>query len=110
MCFDPVSTDGVITVQWSFVHTGGLNLTGLSAVYSYTDGTLTGTGTVTVASLDTFTVNVNGLVSRFVYTFSITAENSNGSATVVCRPTFHRIGEYVCSLRLDNKLSHYYAH
>ena len=94
VCSDPVSADGIITVQWSFIHTGGLNLTGLSAVYSFTDGTLTVTESFAIPSLDATSVNVSNLVAGFVYTFAITAENSNGSSTVSCKPTPHQNGEF----------------
>ena len=94
VCSDPTSADGVITVRWSFVHTGGLNLTGLSAAYSFTDGTLTVTEFITILSLDATSVNISDLVAGFVYTFTITAENSNGSSTVSCKPTPHQIGEF----------------
>ena len=105
VCSDPVSADGIIMVQWSYVHTGGLNLTSISAVYSYVDGTSTVTESVTIASLDTTSVEEHGLVAGFVYTFNITAENSNGSSTVSCRPTPHIIGEYT-SLWMYNHIFH----
>ena len=94
MCSDPISADGVITVQWFFVHTGGLNLTGLSAAYSFIDGTLTVTESIAIPSLDATSVNVSDLVAGFVYIFTITAENNNGSSTVSCKPTPHQIGEF----------------
>ena len=93
-CFDPVSANGVIMVQWRYVHTGGLNITGLSAVYSYVDGTSTVIEPVTISGLDTLSIDVSGLVTGFEYTFDITAENSNGSSTILCRPTPHIVGEY----------------
>ena len=92
-CFDPVSANCVIMVQWNLIHTGGLDLTGLAAEYSYIDGTSTVIELVTISSLDTTSANVSGLITGFVYTFSITAENSNGSSTVSCQPTPHIIGE-----------------
>ena len=94
LCSDPVSADGDITVQWSFVHTGGLNLTDLLAAYSFTDGSLTVTEPITIRSLDTTSVNVSNLVAGFVYTINITAENSNGSSTVFCKPILHLIGKF----------------
>ena len=93
-CFNPVSANGSITVQWNLVHTGGLNLTGLSAEYSYVDGTLTVVEPVTINSPNTTTIKQRGLVAGFVYKFSITAENSNGSSTMLCKPVPHTIGEY----------------
>ena len=93
-CFDLVSANGVIMVQWTFVHTGGLNLTGLSGMYSYIDGISTVTEPVTISSSDVTFVNMSGLVAGFDYTFIITAKNSNRSSTVSCRPTRHIIGDY----------------
>ena len=90
-------------VRWTFVHTGGLSLTGLSGMYSYVDGTSTVTEPVILSSLDTTSVNVSGLVTGFVYTFSITAENSNGSSPVSCQPTSHMIGE--CSINSEDVCS-----
>lgn len=79
-CFDPISASGVIMVRWTFIHTGGLDLTGLSGMYSYIDGASTVIQPFTIGSFDT-TANVRGLITGFVYTFSITAENSNGLST-----------------------------
>ena len=101
-CIDPVSADGSLTIQWYFVHTGGLNLTGLSAEYSYVDGTSTEVRPVTVDSLNTTTIKQRGLVAGFEYTFNITAENSNGSSTISCRPVPYRIGE--CNIPLTTKM------
>ena len=98
--FDPVSANGVIMVQWNFIHTGGLDLTGLAAEYSYVDGTSTVIQPITISGLDTTSVNESGLITGFVYTFSITAENSNGLSTVSCRPTPHIIGE--CSINSED--------
>ena len=89
-----MSADGDITVQWSFVHTGGLNLTDLSAAYSFTDGSLKTAETIAIPSLDAMSVNVSNLVAGIMYTFSITAENSNGSSTVSCKPILHLIGKF----------------
>ena len=92
-CLDPVSANGIISVQWSFIHTGGLNLTDVSADYSSVDGALMDTRPVPISGLDARSVNVSGLVAGFVYTFRITAENSNGSSSVLCTPTQHLIGK-----------------
>ena len=107
-------------VQWTYVHTGGLNITGLSAVFSYVDGTSAVMEPVAISSLDTTSVNVSGLVTGFEYTFNITAENSNGSSTISCRPTPHIVGENFVnsignvSLNLHNNYnfhnSHWHAH
>jgi hypothetical protein len=92
-CLNPVSANGNISVQWSYIHTGGLNLTDVSAEYSFVVGTSMDTQPVPISGVDVISVNVSGLVAGFVYTFRITAENSNGSSTVMCTPTQHLIGE-----------------
>jgi hypothetical protein len=92
-CLNPVSTNGNISVQWSYIHTGGLNLTDVLAEYSFVDGTSMDTRPVPISGLDATSVNVSGLVAGFEYTFRVTAENSNGSSTVMCAPTQHLIGE-----------------
>ena len=92
-CFDPVSDNGNISVRWSYIHTGGLDLTGVSAEYSFVEGVSIVTQPVPLDGLDATSVNVSGLVAGFMYTFRITAENSNGSSTASCRPTQHLIGE-----------------
>ena len=90
---DPVSANGNVSVQWSFIHTGGLNLTGVSAEYSFVDGASMDTQPVPISDLNARSVNVIGLVAGFVYTFRITAENSNGSSSVFCTPAQHLVGK-----------------
>ena len=109
-CSDLVSADGIITVQWNLVHTGGLNLTGLSAEYSYVDGTSTVVEPVTVDSLNTTTIKQHGLVTGFEYTFRITAANGNGSSTATCRPILHTIGEYYSFQLLQDSLVYEHVH
>ena len=77
---------------WSYVHTGGLPLTGLSVTYSYEEGESTVTRSVGV-NLDDSMVTVPGLVAGEVYTFTVMAENSNGSSSTACEPVNHIIGK-----------------
>ena len=60
--------------------------------YSYEEGTSTITIAVGV-SLDDFMVTVSGLVAGEEYTFTVTAENLNGSSSTICEPVDHIIGE-----------------
>ena len=60
--------------------------------YSYEEGALTVTRPIDV-NLDDFMVTVSGLVAGEEYTFTVTAENSNGSSSTICEPVDHIIGE-----------------
>ena len=91
-CPRPVSRDGSIIAAWSYVHTGGLELTGVSVMYSYQEGTSINTRPVAVQKDDVM-VTVPDLVVGRQYTFTITAENMNGSSSTVCEAIDHMIGE-----------------
>ena len=92
LCPMPESMNGNIVVSWSYVHTGGLPLTGLSVNYTYEEGTSTVTNSVDVDTND-MRVTVSGLVTGREYTFTVTAYNANGSNSTVCIPVDHRIGK-----------------
>ena len=92
-CPIPLSEDGIITVSWSYVHTGGLPLTALSVMYSYVDRQTTFTNPVPINDVGSLSATVSGLVVGFMYTFSVTAENSNGSSTTICVSVLHEIGK-----------------
>ena len=85
--------DGVITANWSYIHTGGLLLTNVSANYSYIDHLSKFIRPVPVQNVNVTSVEVRGLVAGFMYTFTVTAENSNGSSTVMCGSVLHAIGK-----------------
>ena len=92
VCPRPVSQNGITVAVWSYVHTGGLELTGVSVMYSYQDGTSINTRLVVVQNDDVM-VTVPDLVVGRQYIFTITAENMNGSSSTVCEPIDHIIGE-----------------
>ena len=88
-----MSRNGNITASWTYIHTGGLPLTDLSLMYSYEEGASTVSRSVGV-NLNDLSVTVSGLVAGEEYTFTVTAENSNGSSSTVCEPVNHIIGKY----------------
>ena len=92
-CPMPLSEDGIITVSWSYVHTGGLPLTALSVMYSYVDHQTTFTNPVPISDVSSLSATVSGLVVGFMYTFSVTAENSMGSSTTTRASVLHEIGK-----------------
>ena len=89
-----MSGDGDIIVTWSYVHTGGLPLTGLSVMYSYVEGTLTNIEPVSGVGINDQRVTLPDLVAGQQYTFTVTAENSDGPSSTVCEPVDHIIGEW----------------
>ena len=93
-CPRPVSLNGNITTSWTYVHTGGLPLTDVLVVYSYEEGASTVSRSVGV-NVNDLSVTVSGLVAGEEYTFTVTAENSNGSSSTVCEPVDHIIGEHL---------------
>ena len=106
-CNAPVSASGIITVTWSYLHTGGLPLTNVSVMYTFTNGIQSITNPVSVSGVDTTSVEVADLIVGTEYTFNVTAENSNGSSYILCGPTLHVIGESV-TIRC-NTLSNFHA-
>ena len=79
-------------VSWSYRHIGGLPLTGLLVMYKYEEGTSAVTGSVDVNLGDSM-VTVRGLLAGVEYTFTVTAENVNGSSSTECQPVNHVVGE-----------------
>ena len=100
-CDAPVSSNGVITVTWSYIHTGGLPLTNVFLTYTNSIlGNSTGNfsnrsplNTVSVSSVDSTSIVVPNLVTGAEYVFNVTAENSYGSSSIVCGPIPHLIGK-----------------
>ena len=92
ICNAPVSSNGVITVTWSYIHTGGLPLTNLYLTYTQS---IPGNGlnAVSIISVDTTSIVFPNLVTGTEYIFNVTAENSYGSSSITCGSTPHIIGK-----------------
>ena len=89
----PTSSNGVITVHWSYTHTGGLDLT--QVIVTATKGILTTELDVpngNLTDLDQMYLNIDTFTAGFSYTFTVTAYNQLGSNSVQCNPVTHRIG------------------
>ena len=86
-------TTGIITVTWSFIHTGGLPLTALSADYSFIRGLTPNNDGMVINDLDRLTADFSNLVVGFTYEFTVTARNENGSSTASCGSVFHTVGK-----------------
>ena len=89
---ESVPTSDTITVTWSYIHTGGLPLTNVSVSYSLTKGSRTVIKSVPVSSIDSTLVEISDIETGFKYTFNITAENSNGSSSIICGATVDALG------------------
>ena len=91
----PTSSGGVITVRWSYTHTGGVELT--QVIVTATKGILSAeldipNGNLTDPS-QTY-LNISTFMAGFLYTFSVTAYNELGSNSVECEPVRHQIGTF----------------
>ena len=93
VCNAPVSARGDIIVMWSYIHTGGLPLTNVSMAYTFNESMGTITNPIPISGVDTTSVEVVDLVAGFEYLFNTTAENSNGSSSILCGPIHHVVGE-----------------
>ena len=100
----PTSSDGVITVHWSYTHTGGLDLT--QVIITATKGDLATELDVPNGNLTDLSqtyLNISTFIAGFEYTFTVTAYNELGSSTVQCNPVTHQIGKlcyfnHICRL------------
>ena len=110
VCNVSVSASGVITVTWSYIHTGGLPLTNVSVSYTYEEGSVVSSpNPVQVTSINTTSVTLVELQEGFRYTFNITAENSNGTSSILCGTTLYVSGESLAML-LSTAWYYYYSH
>ncbi len=87
----PSSENGVITVSWDYVHTGGLNLTSVQILsWSVNGHSVYSVGTDCTSNC---VFSVAGLKAGFSYIFAINSSNSEGSVVVKCPEVIHSIGE-----------------
>ena len=90
----PTSSGGVITVRWSYMHTGGLELT--QVIVTAHRGVQTNiqvdvpNGNLNDPS-QTY-LNISTFTAGFEYTFQVTAYNKLGSSSAQCGPVIHLIG------------------
>lgn len=84
----PISRSGLITVEWSYVHLGGLNLSSISvdfATPSDTDFQSLDNGDISSQNKSKITtLEVPGFVAGIIYTFRVTATNEMGSDFALC--------------------------
>ena len=95
----PLSNNGTIDVSWRFVHTGGLNLTGVSVLYSLDTDLLqfqplhSGRGELSVdGDSDPTTISVSELPAGSSYIFKVTSSNEMGNSSSACPPISHSVG------------------
>ena len=94
----PLSSNGIIIISWSFVHTGGLNLTQVT-VSSSTDTfmvwdfqPLPSTPTLVDEEGRPTSLTVSKLPAGNTYVFTVRAFNMLGNSSVSCPPITHDIG------------------
>ena len=90
-CNASVLADGAVTVTWSYVHTGGLPLT--NVLVSFSEDGLSPIP-IPLINIDTTLVTIPDLKIGPQYTFNVTAENSEGSASTLCGFTTLESGDW----------------
>ena len=91
-CNASVSSNGTVTVTWSYIHTGGLPLTNVSVTYIIYNNL--SPIPIPLISVDTTSVTIPDLKAGFEYTFNVTAVNSEGSSSTECGFTIHESGNH----------------
>lgn len=94
----PASLNGIITVDWRYAHTGGLNLAGVVLVYATPDSGFQSldNGEILPQNLpQQTTLDVPGFIAGIFYTFRITATNDIGSTSTLCPAVFHSTGKLI---------------
>ena len=95
-CDSALSSNGTVMVTWSYLHTGGLPLTSVSMMYTFTEGSTVNLVPVNVPNIHTTSISVHGLTTGFRYTFNITTRNDYGTSSILCGPILHAIGKCYC--------------
>ena len=94
MCENPEFREGGITARWSYIHTGGQDLTNVLVSYTFEEGSIDSNPVSVMNNDPTITsINVPKLTAGTRYTFNITAVNDIGSSYVLCGPTLLNIGK-----------------
>ena len=94
----PLSQNGIIVVTWSYIHTGGLNITQVYVTYSLDQSSLefqqlpNGIIPVEEGADSPRNLAVRNLVSGNSYIFMVMASNEEGNSSTVCPSVVHDIG------------------
>lgn len=93
MCNDPEFSIGGITARWSYIHTGGQDLTNVLVSYTFEEGAIESSPISVMITNPTITaINVPRLIAGTRYTLNITAVNNIGYSYVLCGPILLNIG------------------
>ena len=92
----PTSEGGVINVTWSYIHTGGLNLTEVVVEYSES-GDFQDLQNGNQTDLSQTSLEVLNFTAGQTYSFQVTASNQMGSNSVLCPAVNHCVGKYKIS-------------
>ena len=109
-CISAVSSNGDIAVNWEYIHTGGLQLTAVQVEYSFQSLLVEVTRPAGDTGVNDRSLVVPELLTGQVYTFKVTATNSEGSASSECPPVDHRIGLYQSLLKPVHQVCMSYCH
>ena len=89
----PTSEGGVINVTWSYIHTGGFNLTEVVVEYSES-GDFQDLQNGNLTDLSQTSLEVLNFTAGRTYSFQVTASNQMGSSSVLCPAVNHSVGKY----------------
>ena len=98
VCASVSPTNEGLQVSYIFIHTGGLDLTGVNITYKMAGSSNARQGpTVGVSDRQ---ATITNLVAGYMYTVAVTATNLNGSKTVACPPAIVNAGMCSCKVQL----------